>query len=96
MMLFPIFSAAVICLWSLLLASGPIYAPILFIPTLAFPVITPLLSPADGSAILILTEMCDAAVSITFPVCDKSDVPLPTSSPPSASANLLPPSQSMV
>lgn len=85
-MLFPLFSAAVLCLWSLLLASGPILVPILFIPTLASPVLTPLLPPADGPIILI--EVCDAAVPITFPICDPSDVPLPPSAPPGALPNL--------
>ena len=90
MMLFSVFPAAVFCLWSLLLASGPIYVPVLSIPVLASPVLTPLLSPADGPTILILIEVCDVTVPITFPVCDPSDVPVPPLNPPGTSANAPP------
>jgi hypothetical protein len=69
-------------LWSLLPTIGPTYALISTIPALITPVLTPLLSPADGHTILILAEVCDAAVSITFPACDPSDVPVRSSGPP--------------
>lgn len=77
-MLFHALSPVIICLWSLLVAIGPIYT----IPALISPVLTPLLSPADGPTILILTEVCDAAVPITFPVCDPSGAPVPPSGSP--------------
>jgi hypothetical protein len=96
MILFSVFSAAVFCLWSLLLASGPIYVPVLSIPVLASPVLTPLLSPADGPTILILIEVCDVTVPITFPVCDPSDVPVPPFNPPSTPVNAPSPSRTVV
>ncbi|KAF9645462.1 Dus-domain-containing protein [Thelephora ganbajun] len=82
MMLFTVFSTAILCLWSLLLTSGPMYTPIISIPTLVSPVLTPLLSPAHGSSILILIEVCDATVPLTLPTCDPFDAPVHFSTPP--------------
>ena len=76
MIFFNVFSTAIICLWSLLLATGPIYIPVFTIPALVPPVLTPLLSPQNGRIILILTEVCDAAISLPFPTCDPSEVPI--------------------
>jgi hypothetical protein len=77
MILFPIFSTAVFCLWALLLASAPTYTSMLTIPTLFSPVLAPLLSSADGPTILILTEVCVATVAITLPTCNPVDAPVP-------------------
>ena len=95
MILFPIFSTAVVCLWALVLISAPIYAPILTIPALISPVFTPLLSPAYAPTILILSEVCVGTVLITFPTCDPLDAPVLASSPPGTLSNLLPSSRTM-
>lgn len=89
MILFPVFSAAVICLWTLLFTPGPIYTPILYIPALVSPALAPLLSPADGPTILILSEVCDGTVPLAFPTCGPFDGPVPTHSPPGTLLNLL-------
>jgi len=83
MILFPVFSTTLFCLWALLLSSGPIYTPIFTIPALISPVLAPTLSaPLDGSHILIFGEVCVRTVTITFPTCDPTDTPVPTPSPP--------------
>ena len=82
MMLLPAFSAAILCLWSLLLSSGPIYTPIISIPALISPVLAPDLSHVHGPSILILTEVCDGAITLNFPVCDPFEIPIRSSSPP--------------
>ena len=77
MIIFPVFSTAVFCLWALLLASAPTYTSILIIPILVSPVLTPLLSPADGPTILILSDVCVGTVAITLPTCNPVDAPVP-------------------
>ena len=80
MLLFPVLSPMMFCLWALLLTSGQIYTPILTIPALISPVLAPLLPPLDGPTILMLSEMCVGTVPITFLTCDPADAPVP--SPP--------------
>lgn len=66
----------------------------LTIPALVSPVLTPLLSLADGPTILILSEVCLGTIPITLPTCNPLDAPVPPN-PSGMLAYLLPSSRMM-